>query len=149
MPLLEIVRAEQPMTPTLATAFAVGKSLKKSCVLVKDAPAFVVNRLLTRFLGEVTRSVDEGTPFEVADRALDPLGLPMPPFTCCSSWARPWPSTCRRRCRRPTRSGSTSSDNLKKVVEAGKTAIWIYDSGRHQRGRSGGRRAVHAGRRPH
>ena len=40
---------------SLATAFAVGKTLKKSCVLVEDAPAFVVNRLLTRFLGEVTR----------------------------------------------------------------------------------------------
>ena len=51
----------------LATAFAVGKQLKKSCVLVKDAPAFVVNRLLTRFLGEVTKAVDEGADFEVAD----------------------------------------------------------------------------------
>ena len=43
-------------------------------------PAFVVNRLLTRFLGEVAAAVDEGTPFEVADRALAPLGLPMSPF---------------------------------------------------------------------
>ena len=39
MPLLEIVRAEQTDDETLATAFVVGKSLKKSCVLVKDAPA--------------------------------------------------------------------------------------------------------------
>jgi 3-hydroxyacyl-CoA dehydrogenase len=54
--------------------------LKKSAVLVKDAPAFVVNRLLTRFMGEVTKAVDEGTPFAVADAALDPLGLPMSPF---------------------------------------------------------------------
>jgi 3-hydroxyacyl-CoA dehydrogenase len=60
---------------------AVGAALKKSCVLVKDAPAFVVNRLLTRFLGEVTAAVDEGTPVEVAERALEPLGLPMSPFT--------------------------------------------------------------------
>ena len=80
LPLLEIVRAEQTDDATLATAFAVGKALKKSCVLVKDAPAFVVNRLLTRFLGEVTAAVDEGTPVEVADRALEPLGLPMSPF---------------------------------------------------------------------
>ncbi|WP_345029586.1 3-hydroxyacyl-CoA dehydrogenase NAD-binding domain-containing protein, partial [Kutzneria kofuensis] len=77
LPLLEIVRGEQTDDATLATAFAVGKQLKKSSVLVKDAPAFVVNRLLTRFLGEVIRAVDEGTPFEVADKALDPLGLPM------------------------------------------------------------------------
>lgn len=81
MPLLEIARADRTDDATLATAFAVGKQLKKSCVLVKDAPAFVVNRLLTRFLGEVTAAMDEGTPFDVADHALDPLGLPMSPFT--------------------------------------------------------------------
>jgi len=80
LPLLEVVRAERTDDATLATAFAVGKALKKSCVLVKDAPAFVVNRLLTRFLGEVTAAVDEGTPIAVADRALEPLGLPMSPF---------------------------------------------------------------------
>ena len=39
-----------------------------------------MNRLLTRFLGEVIAAVDEGTPLEVADRALDPLGLPMRPL---------------------------------------------------------------------
>jgi len=81
MPLLEVVRAERTDDATLATAFAVGKQLRKSCVLVRDAPAFVVNRLLTRFLGEVSATVDEGTPIEVADRALAPLGLPMTPFT--------------------------------------------------------------------
>ena len=57
-----------------------GKNLKKSCVIVADRPAFVVNRLLTRFLGEITRTVDEGTSFEVAEHAADPLGLPMTPF---------------------------------------------------------------------
>ncbi|MEV4478545.1 3-hydroxyacyl-CoA dehydrogenase NAD-binding domain-containing protein [Micromonospora coxensis] len=80
LPLLEIVRGERTDDATLATAFAVGKQLKKSSVLVKDAPAFVVNRLLTRFLGTVFAAVDQGTPLEVANRALDPLGLPMRPL---------------------------------------------------------------------
>ncbi|MFI6512425.1 3-hydroxyacyl-CoA dehydrogenase NAD-binding domain-containing protein [Streptosporangium sp. NPDC050855] len=80
MPLLEIVRGAGTDDAALATAFAVGRSLKKSSVLVKDAPAFVVNRLLTRFMGEVIGAVDEGTPLEVADHALDGLGLPMTPF---------------------------------------------------------------------
>ena len=80
MPLLEIIRGERTDDATLATAFLVGKQLKKSCVLVKDAPAFVVNRLLTRFLGEIFAAVDEGTPLDVADEALDPLGLPMRPL---------------------------------------------------------------------
>lgn len=80
-PLLEIVRAERTDDATLATAFAVGTRLEKSCVLVKDAPAFVVNRVPARFLGEIVRAVDVGTAPEVANRALDPLGLPMRPFT--------------------------------------------------------------------
>ncbi|QXG76552.1 enoyl-CoA hydratase/isomerase family protein [Modestobacter sp. L9-4] len=84
LPLLEVVRAERTDDATLATAFAVGKALKKSCVLVADAPAFVVNRLLTRFLGEVTAAVDAGTPVAVAERALEPLGLPMTPFELLS-----------------------------------------------------------------
>jgi 3-hydroxyacyl-CoA dehydrogenase/enoyl-CoA hydratase/carnithine racemase len=80
MPLVEVVRAARTDDATLATALAVGKALKKDCVLVKDSPAFVVNRLLTRFLGEVIACVDEGTPFEVAEHAPDPLGLPVSPF---------------------------------------------------------------------
>ncbi|MEV3978855.1 3-hydroxyacyl-CoA dehydrogenase NAD-binding domain-containing protein [Nonomuraea sp. NPDC049758] len=80
MPLLEIIRGASTDDATLATAFAVGKSLRKSSVLVKDAPAFVVNRLLTCFMGEVVAAVDEGTPLEVAEHALDGLGLPMTPF---------------------------------------------------------------------
>src|SRR5699024_10070357 len=80
LPLLEVVRATRTDDATLATAFNVGKQLKKSCVLAADAPAFVVNRLLTRFMGEIIAAVDEGTPFETADRALTPLGLPMSPM---------------------------------------------------------------------
>jgi 3-hydroxyacyl-CoA dehydrogenase/enoyl-CoA hydratase/carnithine racemase len=81
MPLVEVVRAEHTDDATLATAFAVGRQLKKSCVLVKDAPSFVVNRLLTRFLGETFGAIDAGTPVNVANDALDPLGLPMRPLT--------------------------------------------------------------------
>ncbi len=80
MPLLEIIRGAATDDATLATAFAVGKALRKSSVLVKDAPAFVVNRLLTCFMGEVVAAVDEGTPLETAEHALDGLGLPMTPF---------------------------------------------------------------------
>ena len=80
LPLLEVVRGQQTSDATLATALFVAKELRKNAVLVKDAPAFVVNRLLTRLMGEVTKAVDEGTPIEVADTALRPLGLPMTPF---------------------------------------------------------------------
>ena len=80
LPLVEVVRGAATDDAALATALAVGKGLGKNCVIVADRPAFVVNRLLTRFLGEIIRTVDEGTPLEVAEHAPDPLGLPMTPF---------------------------------------------------------------------
>ena len=75
-----VVRGTSTGDAAVATALAVGAQLKKNCVIVADQPAFVVNRVLTRFLGEITRTVDEGTPFDVAEHAADPLGLPMTPF---------------------------------------------------------------------
>jgi len=130
MPLLEIARGDKTDDATLATAFEVGKKLKKSIVFVSDAPAFVVNRLLTRFMGEVTKAVDEGTPFDVADRALDPLGLPMTPFVLMSlvgpavafhvseTMAHAYPDRFQ------------ASENMRKIVAAGKSAIWDWSTGK-------------------
>jgi len=80
LPMLEIVRAEKTDDPTLATAFAVARQLKKGPVLVADATGFLVNRLFLRCMGEVFAAIDEGTPVDVADGALAPLGLPMSPL---------------------------------------------------------------------
>ena len=77
MPLLEIARTPATDDATTATAVAIGKELKKTMVIVKDSPAFVVNRLLTRFMGEITDCIDEGTDPAIADAAMKPLGLPM------------------------------------------------------------------------
>lgn len=77
MPLLEVARTTSTDDATTATAIALGKELKKTMIICKDAPAFVVNRLLTRFMGEVTDAIDEGTPPDVADSAMKPLGFPM------------------------------------------------------------------------
>ncbi|MCW2842555.1 MAG: 3-hydroxyacyl-CoA dehydrogenase [Nocardioides sp.] len=83
MPLLEIVRGERTDDATLATAFATGKALKKTTILVEDSPSFIVNRLLGRFMGEVGRIVDEGTPVPVADAAFAGVA-PMPPYQLLS-----------------------------------------------------------------
>ncbi|GHF65164.1 3-hydroxyacyl-CoA dehydrogenase/enoyl-CoA hydratase/carnithine racemase [Amycolatopsis bartoniae] len=128
LPLLEIVRGKRTDDASLATAFALGKQLKKSSVLVKDAPAFVVNRLLLRFLGEVLTAIDEGTPFDVADHALDPLGLPMSPLVLTQlvgpAIALHVGETLHAAF--PDRFGV--SENLKRFVDSGKTAVWQWDS---------------------
>ena len=80
MPLLEIARTSKTDDATTATAVNIGKELKKTMIICKDAPGFVVNRLLTRFMGEITDAVDEGTDPAVADNAMRSIGFPMSPF---------------------------------------------------------------------
>ena len=80
MPLLEVARTSKTDDATTATAVNIGKELKKTMIICKDAPGFVVNRLLTRFMGEITDAVDEGTDPAVADNAMRSIGFPMSPF---------------------------------------------------------------------
>jgi 3-hydroxyacyl-CoA dehydrogenase/enoyl-CoA hydratase/carnithine racemase len=126
LPLVEVVRGERTDDATLATAFAVGSRLKKSCVLVKDAPAFVVNRLLTRMLGEVTRAVDEGTPPEVAERSLDALGMPMPPFALLQLVGPAVALHVAQTMHAAFPDRYRVSENLRRLVAAGKTGIWSW-----------------------
>ncbi|HET6705634.1 3-hydroxyacyl-CoA dehydrogenase NAD-binding domain-containing protein [Amycolatopsis sp.] len=128
LPLLEIVRGEQTDDASLATAFSVGKQLKKSSVLVKDASAFVVNRLLLRFLGEVLVTVDEGTPFDVADKALEPLGLPMTPLTLMQLVGPAIALHVGETLHESFPDRFTVSENLAKFVKAGKKGVWVWDA---------------------
>jgi 3-hydroxyacyl-CoA dehydrogenase len=96
-------------------------------VLVKDAPAFVVNRLLTRFLGAVLGTVDEGTPFEVAEHAPDPLGLPMPPFLLLQLVGPAVALHVGETLHEAFPSRFEVSPKLAALVAAGKTAIYAPD----------------------
>lgn len=80
LPLLEIIRGEKTDDVTLATAFAIAKKIKKTAILVKDSPAFLVNRILTKLLSDCFEIVDEGADFSLVDDAALDLGLPMAPF---------------------------------------------------------------------
>ncbi|GAA2665047.1 3-hydroxyacyl-CoA dehydrogenase NAD-binding domain-containing protein [Streptomyces aculeolatus] len=130
LPLLEIVRAGATDDASLATAFAVAKKLKKSAVLVKDAPAFVVNRILTRFMGEVLGAVDEGTPVEVADGALAPLGLPMSPIVLLDLVGPAVAHHVAGTLAAAFPDRFAQSENLGRVVEAGKRTLYVHDSGK-------------------
>ena len=127
LPLLEIIRGAAADDATLATALSVGKTLKKSCVLVKDAPAFVVNRLLTRLLGDVTAAVDEGTPLDVAEHALDPLGLPMSPFLLLQLVGPAVALHVAETLHEASPDRFTVSPKLRGLVESGKTTIYRPD----------------------
>jgi 3-hydroxyacyl-CoA dehydrogenase len=89
----------------------------------------VVNRILTRFLGEISKAIDEGTPFDVADSALEPLGLPMSPLVLLQLVG---PAVAQHVAE--TMHGAFPdrfyvSENMGRMVAAGKTAIYTWDGG--------------------
>jgi 3-hydroxyacyl-CoA dehydrogenase/enoyl-CoA hydratase/carnithine racemase len=126
MPLLEIVKGEQTDDATLATAFATGKALKKTSILVNDSPSFIVNRLLGRFMGEVSRIIDEGTPIKVADGAFAGVA-PMPPFVLLSLVGPAVALHNNQTLQRAFPDRFYVSPNLEKLVAAGKPAIYGAD----------------------
>ena len=79
LPLVELVRTPRTDDVSLATVWAVTKKLRKTGVLVRDAPGFVVNRLLGRQGAVITQALDRGNTVEETDEAVLRLGLPMAP----------------------------------------------------------------------
>jgi 3-hydroxyacyl-CoA dehydrogenase/enoyl-CoA hydratase/carnithine racemase len=79
LPLVELVRTPHTDDATLATAWAFAERLRKRPVLVADAPAFVVNRVLTRLMSVVLDALEHGNTPDEADDAILRLGLPMAP----------------------------------------------------------------------
>jgi 3-hydroxyacyl-CoA dehydrogenase len=79
LPLIELVRAPETDNATLATAWDVTKTLRKRGVLVSDAPAFVVNRVLTRMTTVLMDALEHGNTVEETDEAVLRLGFPMAP----------------------------------------------------------------------
>jgi 3-hydroxyacyl-CoA dehydrogenase len=96
-------------------------------VIVADRPAFVVNRLLTRFLGEITRAVDEGTPFEVAEHAADPLGLPMSPFLLLQLVGPRIALHVAETLHEALGDRFAVSPKLRALAESGKTSVYLPD----------------------
>jgi len=79
LPLVEVVRGERTDNATAATAIELATKLRKRPLLVQDAPAFVVNRILTRLLSVVLAALEGGNSIEETDEAILRLGLPMAP----------------------------------------------------------------------
>lgn len=80
MPLVEVVKGPQSSPEAVATALQAVRGLRKTAIITADTTGFVVNRILAKLLGEAMHAIETGTPYEVVDEAVRPLGLPMGPF---------------------------------------------------------------------
>jgi 3-hydroxyacyl-CoA dehydrogenase/enoyl-CoA hydratase/3-hydroxybutyryl-CoA epimerase len=80
MPLIEVIRGAQSSDEAVTTVFQFSKQLGKTPIVVKDAPGFLVNRLLAPYLNEATYLVAEGVPIDHLDDVLLDFGMPMGPM---------------------------------------------------------------------
>ena len=92
----------------------------------EDAPASSSTGL-TRFIGEITRAVDDGTPVEVADRATEPLGLPMSPFLLLQLVGPAVALHVTETLHEAFPDRFTVSENLRRLVASGRSHFLSWD----------------------
>ncbi|HET7451814.1 MAG TPA: 3-hydroxyacyl-CoA dehydrogenase NAD-binding domain-containing protein, partial [Thermoanaerobaculia bacterium] len=80
MPLVEVIRGERSSDETIATIFDLARKMGKTPVVVRDAPGFLVNRILAPYLSEAVRLLEEGCRIEDVDGALVAFGMPVGPL---------------------------------------------------------------------
>jgi 3-hydroxyacyl-CoA dehydrogenase/enoyl-CoA hydratase/3-hydroxybutyryl-CoA epimerase len=81
MPLLEVITTPLAAPDAVATAVAFGRRLGKTVIIVNDSPGFYVNRILSPYINEAGRMLDEGVAIDAVDEALVKFGFPVGPIT--------------------------------------------------------------------
>jgi len=80
MKLLEVVRGEKTAKDVLATVMALGKKIKKTCVVSGVCDGFIGNRMIEQYSRQAGFLLEEGcTPSQV-DKAVEKFGFAMGPF---------------------------------------------------------------------
>ncbi len=80
MKLLEVVRGEKTAKDVLATVMALGKKIKKTCVVSGVTDGFIGNRMIEQYSRQAGFLLEEGaTPAQV-DKAMEKFGMAMGPF---------------------------------------------------------------------
>ena len=81
MPLLEVIRTDETDAETIVTVVAYGKKLGKTVIVVNDGPGFYANRILSAYMNEAGKLLDEGAAIDKVDKALVDFGFPVGPVT--------------------------------------------------------------------
>ena len=80
MELVEVVRGEQTSDETVATIVALAKKIRKTPIVVRDCPGFLVNRILLPYMNEALLLLGEGASMDAIDKAATRFGMPMGPI---------------------------------------------------------------------
>ena len=83
MPLVEVIRGEKTGEEAVARTVAYALAMGKKPIVVNDCPGFLVNRILSPYLGAFIGLVKRGIDFTKIDRVMERFGWPMGPAYLC------------------------------------------------------------------
>ena len=83
MPLVEVIRGEKSGEEAIARTVAYALAMGKKPVVVNDCPGFLVNRILSPYMGAFMGLVKRGVDFTAIDKAMERFGWPMGPAYLC------------------------------------------------------------------
>lgn len=83
MPLVEVIRGEKTGEEALARTVAYALAMGKKPIVVNDCPGFLVNRILSPYIGAFMGLVRRGVDFVTIDRVMERFGWPMGPAYLC------------------------------------------------------------------
>lgn len=81
MPLVEVIRGEKTSDDTVATVVALSKRLRKTPIVVKNCPGFLVNRILIPYVNEAVHCLVDGADILQVDRVAEKFGMPLGPLS--------------------------------------------------------------------
>ena len=80
MKLLEVVRGAKTAKDVLATVMALGKKIRKTCVVSGVTDGFIGNRMIEQYSRQAGFLLEEGATPQQVDQAMEKFGMAMGPF---------------------------------------------------------------------
>jgi 3-hydroxyacyl-CoA dehydrogenase / enoyl-CoA hydratase / 3-hydroxybutyryl-CoA epimerase len=121
MPLLEVVVTPKTSAQATVTAVAYGKEVGKTVIVVNDGPGFYTTRILSAYMNEAGRLIDEGASIEAVDKALVDFGFPVGPITLLDEVGIDIGGHVGKTMAESFGTRMAPSEAMRKVVEAGRT----------------------------
>ena len=140
MQLVEIVSADKSDAAIASNAAAFVRQIDKLPLHVKDAPGFLVNRVLGPYIANAFRMADEGVALETIDAAMEQFGMPMGPIELADTVGL---DICVHAGKALSGSGAEPPKRLMELVNAGKlgkkngAGFYTWIEGRAQKSEAG------------
>jgi 3-hydroxyacyl-CoA dehydrogenase/enoyl-CoA hydratase/3-hydroxybutyryl-CoA epimerase len=133
MPLLEVIVTPRTAPVATVTAVAYGKKLGKHVIVVNDGPGFYTTRILSAYMNEAGKLLDEGAAIDAVDRALVEFGFPVGPITLLDEVGIDIGSKIGPILAEALGARMAPAQSFRRVVEAGragrkaKSGFYLYD----------------------